>query len=146
MKKNIPALVLCIISFIQVSAQADCFFKYSYKGNVSLNDKTSKGDKIFVQLPSPEFMLNMVDRSNGYIKAKVNGQSKYEKHSVTTGSSIFCETPDNIIEQILKGSKSVYTIYIVTGKKKYKKDIKIENIVFSSKDGTIYIILPKIII
>ena len=146
MKKSILILLLSIISVTQINAQADCFFKYCYIGNVSLGTKTAKGNNIFVQLPSPELMLNIVDQAKGFIKAKVNDQLKYEKESVTIGSSIFCGDPDNIIEQILKGSKSVYTIYIIKGKRKYKKDIKIENIAFSHKDGTIYITLPQIII
>lgn len=146
MKKSILIILLSIISVTQINAQADCFFKYCYIGNVSLSTKNAKSNKIFIQLPSPELMLNIVDKSKGFIKAKVNDQLKYEKESVTTGSSIFCGTPDNIIEQILKGSKSVYTIYIIKGKRKYKKDINIEDIVFSHKDGTIYITLPQIII
>ncbi len=146
MKKSFLILLLSIISVTKINAQADCFFKYCYIGNVTLGTKTIKGNNVFVQLPSPELMLNIVDKTKGFIKAKLNDQLKYEKESVTTGSSNFCGTPDNIIEKILKGSNSVYTIYIIKGKRKYKKNINVENIVFSHNDGTIYITLPQIII
>lgn len=146
MKKSILILLLSIISAAQINAQADCFFKYCYIGNVSLSAKSAKSNNIYVQLPSPELMLNIVDKARGFIKAKVTDQLKYEKESVTTGSSVFCGTPDTIIENILKRNNSVYTIYILKGKKKYKRNINIEDIVFSYKDGTIYITLPQIII
>jgi hypothetical protein len=55
--------------------------------------------------------------------------------AVTTGSSNFCGTPDDIIDQVFKGSKSVYIIYVITGERKYRKDINIENIVFSYENG-----------
>lgn len=146
MKKSILIFLISIICVTQINAQADCFFKYCYRGNVSLSTKTEKGNNIFVQLPSPELMLNIVDKSKGFIKAKVNEQLKYEKGSVTTGSSNFCGIPENIIDQVFKGRKRVYTIYVITGKRKYRRDINIENIAFSYKDDTIYITLPQIII
>ena len=146
MKKSILIIFLSIISAIQVNAQADCFFKYCYIGKVSLSTKTVNSNNIFVQLPSPELMLNIVDKTKGFIKAKINDQLNYEKESVTTGSSIFCGTPDNIIEKVLKGSNKVYTVYIIKGKRKYRKNINTKDIEFSHKDGTIYITLPQMTI
>ena len=146
MKKNILIIFLSIISAIQINAQADCFFKYCYIGKVSLNKKTAKSNYIFVRLPSPELMLNIVDETKGFIKAQINDQVSFKKESVTTGSSVFCGTPDNIIEKILKGSKRFYTIYIIKGGKKYKKNINIKDIIFFHKDGTIYITLPQVLI
>ncbi len=144
MKKNILIILISIISAIQVNAQADCFFKYCYIGKVSLTTKNTKSNNIFVQLPSPELMLNIVDKTKGFIKAKISDQLSFEKESVTTGSSVFCGTPDNIIEKILKRSNRFYTIYIIKGGKKYRKNINIKDIAFSHKDHIIYITLPQI--
>ena len=147
MKKNSLIIFFSIISVIQVNAQADCFFKYCYTGKVSLNTKKPKiNSDIFIQLPSPELMMNIVDKTKGFIKVKISDQLSYEKESVTIGSSIFCGTPDNIIEKTLKGRNSFYTIYIIKGKKKCKKIISIKDISFLNKDGTIYITLPQIVI
>ena len=146
MNKRILIIFIIIISSTQVNAQADCFFKYSYFGKVSLSSKTVSGKNIFVQLPSPEIMLNIVDKAKGYIKAPIGDQLNFEKESVTIGSSVFCGTPDNIVEKILKGSKKYYTIYIIKGGKKYKKNIDIKEILFSYRDGIFYITLPQIII
>ena len=146
MKRSILIIFLSIISATQVNAQADCFFKYCYIGEVSLKTKTAKSNNIFVQLPSPELMLNIVEKKNGFIKAKISDQLSYEKESVTTGSSIFCGTPDDIIEKILKGTNKIYTIYIIKGERRYKKNIDIKKIVFAHKDGTIYITLPHIVL
>jgi hypothetical protein len=81
MKKSILLFFISIICVNQINAQADCFFKYCYRGNVSLSTKTETGNNIFVQLPSPELMLNIVDESKGFIKAEVSAQLKYERGS-----------------------------------------------------------------
>jgi len=144
MKKNILFIFLSLLTVIKVNAQADCFFKYCYIGKVSLNTKATNSNDIFVQLPSPELMLNIVDKSKGFFKAKISDQLNFERESVTTGSSDFCGTLDNIIEKILKGSNRVYTIYIIKGGKKYRKNINIKDIEFSHNDYIIYIRLPQI--
>ncbi|HEU0064008.1 MAG TPA: hypothetical protein VFQ58_03220 [Flavisolibacter sp.] len=91
-------------------------------------------------------MLNIVDKTKGFIKAKIGNQLSYEKESVTAGSSVFCGTPENTIEKILKGSNKVYTIYIIKGERRYKKNINSKDISFFLKNGTFYIALPKIVI
>jgi hypothetical protein len=146
MKKRILIIFISIIYAMQVNAQADCFFKYCYTGKVTLSTKIVTSDNIFIQLPSPELMLNIVDKTKGFIKAPIGNQLNFEKESVTIGSSVFCGTPDNIVEKILKGSKKYYTIYIIKGGKKYKKNINIKEILFSYRDGIFYITLPQIII
>ena len=146
MKKRILIILLSIIYATRVNAQADCFFKYCYIGKVSLSTKSVTRNNIFVQLPSPEVLLNIIDKTKGFMKAPISGQLNFEKESVTIGSSVFCGTPDNIIEKILKGNNKFYTIYIIKGKRKHKKNINIKDIAFSHKDGTIYITLPLIVI
>lgn len=144
MRKNIFIILFSILAAIQANAQADCFFRYSYIGKVNLRNKAGNNGNVFIQLPAPELMVNIVDKSRGFIKAKVSDQLTYERESVTTGSSFFCGSPANVIEKILKGSNSVYTIYIIKGKRKYKRNIKIEDIEFSFKEGVIYITLPQV--
>ena len=147
MKKNSLIVLLSIISFIKINAQADCLFKYYYIGKISLKTKKPKSDSdIFIHLPSPELIMDIVDKTKGFIKVKISSQLNYEKESVTIGSSLFCGTPDNIIEKTLKGNHNFYTIYIIKGKRKYKKNICVKDIIFLNKDGTIYIILPVIVI
>lgn len=146
MKKRILGIFISIVSATQVNAQADCFFKYCYIGDVTLSTKNVTSNNIIVQLPSPELMLNIVDKEKGYIKAPIGDQFNFEKESLTIGSSVFCGTPDNIVARILKGSKKFYTIYIIIGGKKYKKNIDIKEIIFSYRDGIFYITLPLIII
>lgn len=147
MKKNGLIVFLSIMSFSMLNAQADCFLKYYYTGKISTNTrKTKSSSNIYIQLPSLELLMNLIHKTKGFINVKVNDSLSFEKESVTIGSSIFCGTPESVMENIFKRNDGFYTFYIIKSQRKYKKKISIKNITFINKNGMMYINLPVIVL
>lgn len=141
MESFFSILILSIILVLEVNAQADCIFEYCYIGSIT---NIKKNNKVTLLVPSPEFMLNILGKKRGFRKVETNNQLKYENTFGTIESSVFCKTSDQIIEKIFKGDQKFYTIYVIKGKRKYKRKINIQDIQFYYKDEVYYINLPSI--
>jgi hypothetical protein len=121
MRRQFYIIASIVLLSYNLVAQPDCIIIFKYVGNITSD--SIKIDKI--GLPTTPFLIGYInkneERAFSIYKLK---DSIVDKTKASHLSSHFCESNENIIDNVFKRSKNGYLIKVVTKKNDNSKDQK----------------------
>lgn len=145
MKKLILIISLLLIMFV-VKSQSDCIMKFSYSGKIN-RMTISDSSKISILLPSTLILMKHEKKESFYNKIQLDSnENSFSKDFISHMSSVFCGSLELIINDVFKRDFKKYNIYVIYGRKKVKKQLKITDIKIEIINNKLNIILPEIIL